>query len=562
MVKIKKITLYFVLLILTVQNIFFASVYADNDVACILPAVNNSCDSNGEWYSYNQTQNCCVCTDPINSDWSCSSPWYSDNGKWCCVYACSVCSSPSLEFQKYVNFQVEMFQVLQDVVKEPDTKIELTKFGLFVSKVLFIPENTLLSWKKMFQKVSNDFTQASRATQISAIMISNITADIVGKDSIGWIRILFKNQPFVREWSTLQDIDSTIYDLMRNFGTEWIWLDQISSDVRNSIEKLKQKYLADSSNENWLFQEFNFQWNVKYEDIIRSLKSLNSIMKNFLIISQKRIDVTRISNNAIVVKLNDNFVDGLYNSYSCAKWMNACSNSWEEFKKAMRVLPTIKESFSESMKTIKKANDELAKVFAGENNTEVKNEKDNNHSSLTDKQIELLRMVYGVDTSKLTQQQWFWLSTLLNGTAFKNIANSINLKPLDWLSKEIIDINNKAWKLDNENRQDSLYMKEAQNIETQVPQFQPKTLSQEEMLNSMIETSDSVLAEKYSDKRISLFYNNLDTTRYFKEILVLIQNIIDISIGSKDNDGLVKYLWKVCELQCTNKGVENCYFIE
>ena len=576
MVKTKKIAIYLVLLILTVQNIFFGFVYADTSTIYKLPSVNGSCDAHGVWYSYNNTQDYCVCTNPV-VEWSCgNNPGYVDNGNWCCVYACSVCSSPSLEFQKYINFQVEMFQILQNVAKEPEKETEIKKTWLFGSNVLTLPERLWASWKKMFSKASEDLTQAARTTQISAIMLSTITAEIVGKDSLWWLAILMRNQPFVREWNTLQDLDMGIHDLMWDFGTKWVWDEKISDDVRKQIEKLSQKYVMNNGNLNWLLEEFNLQWDVKYKDVIRILQKLNSVMKSFVsvhsLLSNNDLFRNYLSNLDnemskwnIVIKFNKVFMDNLFSDYKCAEWMNACSSTWEDFKKAIKILPDLKNSFSESMKIIKKANDELDKLFAGENDTTVKNEKNNNPSNLTDKQIELLRTVYGVDTSKITKNEWVGLATLMDGSAFKNIANGVRIQPLDILSKESLDAKKKAWKTRNQNRQDELYKKSLQdlateNIEETITQNIPITFSQKQISEAMLGTLDSVLAEKYEDKNVVLFYNNLPTTRYFKEIWALIHSGIDMGIWTKDSEWLVKYLWNVCELQCSNKWVTNCYF--
>ncbi len=578
MVKIRKIVLYLVLVILTAQNSFFGFAYAVNDVACKQSAVNNSCDAYGMWYSYNQTKKCCVCTDTIKPDWSCASPGYWDNGDWCCVYACSVCSSPSLEFQKYVNFQVEMFQLLQNVVKEPEKKTDLKKVGLFSSRILTLPAKMWESWKRMFQKATKDFTQAGRAAQISAIMIATITAEIGTKDGLWWLAILTRNQPFVREWKTLQELDMTTHDLMWDFGTKWIWDDKISEDIRKDIEKLKQKYLMTSSNQNWLFEEFSFKWEVQYKDIIRILQKLNSVMKSFVSVHSwlsnnnffrkylSDLD-SEMSRWNIIVKFNKILMDNMYSNYRCAEWMNACNNKLEEFKKAIRVLPDIKDSFSESMKTIKKANDELAKVFAGIDDKKAKNEKANNNSNLTDRQIELLRTVYGMDTSKLTQQQWFWISTLLNGTAFKNVANGINIKPLDIVSKNTIDSSKSAWKTWKQNRQDKLYLDSLAEKNTELlsgvvakelADFNTWAVDLSELKTALSSTLNSVIDEKLDDKNTSLFYNNISTTRYFKETFSWIQKTIGEHIWKKDDDWLVKYLWETCKIQCGNKWSINC----
>lgn len=575
MEKFKKIVLYCMLWVLFMQNMLFGIVYADTDSACVWEATNNSCDLLGVWYSYNTKSTCCVCTNPLVS-WSCESVWpgYLDNGKWCCIYACSVCTSASTEFQNYINFQVEMFQILQNVIKDPEKKVELKKEWLFSSNLLVLSSRILESWKNMFKKNTKDATDLGKAIKISAIMLSTITAEIVWKDSIWWLKILFRNKPFVREWKTLQDLDMTIYDLTWDFGMKWVWDDPVSDEVRQEIEKLKKKYVMNSANENWLFDNFDFIWTAKYKNIVGLLQKSNSLMKDFIANHSKVSDSwffgnavkkfeKEISKGNVILKFNKTFVENLYGSYRCAEWTNACNNKWEDFKKAINVLSTIKESFADSMKLIKKANDEMAKVFIGKNNPKSNNEKKNNNSSLTDKQVDLLRIVYGVDTSKITQQQWFGIATLLNGSAFKNIANGVRIQPLDMFSKESIDAQKENWQVKKRNRQDQLYLDSLATSNTSDVENQIKNqsiASKDNVFVAMTQNMDSLLLEKNQDKMVVLFYNKLPTTRYFKEIWSLIHFIVENYIGTKDSKWLVKYLWETCKSQCSNQWNENCYF--
>jgi hypothetical protein len=80
-----------------------------------------------------------------------------------------------------------------------------------------------------------------------------------------------------------------------------------------------------------------------------------------------------------------------------------------------------------------------------------------------------------------------------------------------------------------------------------------------ELQNALLSSIDSVMAEKSEDKQVVMFYNNLTSTRYFKEIWSLIHSWIDNVIWTKDSDGLIKYLWNACESACTNKWNKHCY---
>jgi hypothetical protein len=534
MIKIRKIILSTITWVLIVQNMFFGFVFAQTED-------NNEEDAN-----------------------------------------CVVCGMASLEFQTYVNFQVEMFQVLQNAVKAPEEAIDNKKVWLFTSRILSLPERLIESWKKMFNKLTQDFSEAGKAAKIWSIMLWTITSELVGKDALWGLAILLRNQPFVRDWKTLQELDMTTHDLMWDFGMKWLWDEKISAEISSDIEKLvKDKYVMNDSNLYWLFEEFNFKWDVKYKDIIKSLQKLNSVMKSFLIFPKKEGKSIssferEMSKGNIIIKFNKKLVDRMYNSYDCAEWMNACNDMRSDFKKVINVLPTIKSSFSESMDIIKKANKDFSDAYlkSDEDNDDTK--KDQEKTWLTEKQITLLRTVYGIDTSKLTKNQWIGLWSILDKNIGKNIVNSTHIQPLDIFSAESIAAKKEAQKTRKQNRQDQKYLASLMEKNTSIAETEAKReieaeiekirkiLSWEvddtsELKNVLNSTLNSVLSEKSEDKQIVMIYDSLSTTKYFKEIWYFIHNWIDNQIWTKDIDWLVKYLWTVCESQCSNNGTKNCY---
>jgi len=489
---------------------------------------------------------------------------------------CVVCGMPSLEFQTYVNFQVNVLQILQNAVKEPEWVGNNRKVWLFSAGILGLPSRLWESWKKMFKKSAEDLTQSSRAVKIWSIMLGTITTEIVGKDSVGWLKILTRNAPFVRDWKTLQELDMSMHDIMRDFGMKWLWDEKLSDDIRDGLLNLQQKYVANSGNEKALFEQFTFAWDVKYKDLVNMSLKLNSVMKSFISNRSKLLsfelfesDLFRFNKemrtNNVRVRFNILFMSDMFYNYKCAEWLNACNDAWDSFKESIKAIPMIKEWFTESKKIITKANIEFAEAFASLK-TDVKDvfdDKSAKELGLTEKQITLLRTVYGIDTSKLTKQQWVWLSTLLNWSAWKNIANSIHIQPLDIFSAESIAAKKKVQKLKKQNMQDQKYLDSITDAETKKAEAQAlsdlKTNDVWELQNALLSSIDSVMAEKSEDKQVVMFYNNLTSTRYFKEIWSLIHSWIDNVIWTKDSDGLIKYLWNACELQCTNKWNKHCY---
>lgn len=489
---------------------------------------------------------------------------------------CVVCGMPSLEFQTYINFQVNVLQILQNAIKDVEESANKRKVWLFSAGILSIPSRLWESWKSMFKKSTKDLTDSARAVKIWSIMLGTIATEIVTKDSLWWLLILTRNAPFVRDWKTLEELDMSMHDIMWDFWMKWLWDEKLSDDMRSNLLKLQQKYVANSGNEKALFEQFNFVWDVRYKDVVNMSLKLNSVMKSFISTRSKvfgfelfESDLFRfnkeMSNNNIRVKFNNQLMSDMFYNYKCAEGLNSCNDTWDNFKKNMNIIPLIKEWFTESKTIITKANEKFSNAFASIK-TDVKNvfdDKSSKELDLTEKQVTLLRTVYGINTSKLTKQQWIWLSTLLNGSAWKNLANSVRIQPLDILSAKSISDRKEAQKIKKQNRQDQKYLDSIADQETKIAETKALSDLKEngvrDMKKALLSAIDSIMAEKQEDKQIVMFYNNLPSTQYFLQIWSLIHQTIEDTIGTKDSDGLIKYLWETCELQCTNKWNVNCY---
>ncbi len=535
---------------------------------------------------------------------------------------CVTCNQPSLEFQTYVNFQVEMMQVLRKAAREKDDKEMNTRVWLFSSKILVLSQRLLDTWKSIFKKESEELVEAWKSAKIWAIMLWSITSEIATKDGLWWLTILFRNEPFVREWSTLQDLDMSLHDTMWDLGTKWLREQEVSSEIMKDIYKLQTKYKLDDSNQYALFEKFDIKWSLKYKDMVNMMLRINSIMKNFVAIDVERVEKRTIEKNWITIKFNKILMDMMYSNYDCAQWISACNPAWKDFAKNTKVRSTIKKWFEDSNEMIKKANEELSQAmfsFGSSTKDTFSNKDENNESWLTSRQLTLLRTAYGIDTTKLSKEQWIWLESLLNGNAGKNIVNSLWIKPMDYFSAENKALREQARKEKERNKQDAKYLAELAQKETieaenkytdflnidnilrnwlvddtilssdtffsdfvkgEYNNMKKDDKSKQEIMESLynsikvelwLNTSviwlkdslnnalNSVLAQKQEDKWVFMIYSNLEITRYFVEIWSFIHDILEEDIGDKDSRSLIKYLWNACELQCSNKWNTNCY---
>lgn len=386
---------------------------------------------------------------------------------------CLTCKMPSLEFQTYINFQVELLQVLARAVRQDEKKESNTTAWLFSAGILSIPKNLLKTRKTMFNKAWKDVVDAAQSVKMWSIMLASITTEL-WKDGAWGLALLFnihRNDPFVRERSTLQDIDMSIHDAMWDLWSQWLWDENISSEVMGDITKLQQKYTSNVGYEYGLFEQnkFNINWSIKYKNMVNIMLRLNSIMKNFIAIDSKRIDDKIIEQSWITMQFNKKLMDRMYVSYDCAEGISACNDMWSDLAKNTKVWSSIKSGFDNSMETINKANEKLwqSMLSIGSSTKDTFSDKSKNDESwLTSEQKELLRMVYGIDTTKLSKEQWIWLEqTVFAVTHPRQAVNNISLKPLDYFSAEAKALRQQARKESEQQKQNIVYLAEFPNEE-------------------------------------------------------------------------------------------------
>lgn len=293
-------------------------------------------------------------------------------------------------------------------------------------------------------------------------------------------------------------------------------------------------------------------------------------MKAFVSMDNSRVSSKIITKWWIRVAFNRKLMDEMVNSYACAKWISACDSMWRDFANNIRVRKQISEWFEESKDIIKKANDEFIDAFLSFSSS-VRDtfwgEEAGEEIWLTPRQLALLRTVYGIDTTKLSKEQWIWLEkTIFAITNFWKMVNNVKLKPLDYFSAEKKAIREEISRKREQEKQDAkklakLSDNELKKIEEELKskKYAIPTRYETGMQAALEATLVSVFTQKQEDKELFMIYSNLSITKYFVEIWAYIHNILEKYIWNKDSKWLIKYLWKVCESQCSNKWISNCY---
>ena len=504
---------------------------------------------------------------------------------------CPACNSTPNEMQMFINFEVEMLWILRWLSEEKQVYWTNKNSWLFNGWALALPT---AFYKSTLSKLQNDFD-----SEFKAIRAANITAVLLEKMAITWIddslrsiKILFKDESFVRDYKLLQEIDMTINDVMRDMWTLGIWKSQVSSSVQQEILNLQLKYSKFYWWNNPIFEKLIISQSVKNREIMSFLLQLNSTMKSMLFAIWEETPVLdsyvydledRYSKWNIIVEINEDYKKAVVDAYSCAK-ISTCNEGLGKSLVDMINRRSFVDSFSSSMTTIKNANKNLKEaVWWNSNKSSEKREG----VILTDRQVELLRNTYWLDASILTkEQQERWKQNLEKketkieslDSAIKDSMSDVskeNLKIPDYVTtsefiKESIRVLLTQprepfarwfkslfgiWEEKQKMLVDALPLEEKQERLNSI--FWQQTLPQSEKnilwANTMQITIDKLLVDKWKDKEYVMIWQNLDT-HYFIEIWAYIHLMVENNIPKLIND-----LWETCMYQCKNHGTENCY---
>lgn len=480
---------------------------------------------------------------------------------------CWACSGTPDGMQMYINFQVELLWILQWSEKEKKEYWWTKRSWLFGWGFFAVPEAFINSIKTKVKKNIDRDLESTRSMMVSTVILYKLTLSHALSEWLLSISILFRNESFVRDYKILQEIDMSTNDIIRDMAELWIWNKKVSPDVYLQLQNLQMTYTQEYGWRYPIFERFVVSDDVKNKQLLTFIYRLNSLMKWVLYnVEHKyflRLNASVLENflyddgRKIEIIFNDKFLDYVANGYECAVW--GCNYGT---KRAARELgKDIAETGRKAWKAFWRSKDlivnstkELWAVLKNMPKTYTKTVRwAENDWWLTDKQIQLLRTIYGVDTKHLTTSQlqslklfrantkeefqpitdlastiWSWAKIIRNGLTKKPVFPTMKNEISSTSSDQVIR-NNKS-------------------LQTQ---------SRDDFTESMKGVIAQTLALKTQDKQIALWATNQDLVS-FVQIWEYIHKIL-INEDIKGADWLVQVLWTLCEYQCSNKWNKNCF---
>ncbi len=358
----------------------------------------------------------------------------------------AVCNWPSEMMSNYFDFQRKAIKILLwSDVNSIRFSTTFDNWWLFTDKVLtlkwvaaidILATNALWNTKSF---VSNSLTSIILLWLVSVSFIQSNTE---------WFAILFKDRPIVRDYKTMLDIETNLFDVAY-FRSKQIDLTQpFQSDLLAKFADLIEEY-----QKKWLLEMWVKLESANMADIIIDLFNMNTYMKHFITINKKlwkkalenynwcmwKLDVCERSywgelccnRKNSILKFSTGAINTLYEDYKGLAVFWKCNLHAKYFKSTIsKTIKNNKESVKSAMDDIADSMKRLKWVFVSTYKAATTKEK--NRCDLSDYEMAQL------------QAYWWWnwncnVWLLNTDMSITNTRNYFNEKIAQREQKEKVD---------------------------------------------------------------------------------------------------------------------------
>jgi len=251
-----------------------------------------------------------------------------------------VCNWPSETMQDYFNFQKEMKSAMlwsalnEKLYNTSTTEWLFTKWTLKLPSALdFVASNIVWSAKS---------TVSVAGTSVVLLILA---AASVFQANTEWFTVLFRDRPIVRDYRTMLDIETELFDvaffvskqmnLTHQFQTK-----EIYDKLNTVIEKYQWKWLF------VLWDNGKLQWTESIANVLEELLKMNAAMKHFILnpwiiweAALNRYDwcFRNLSSNVCEnwLKFDPKAIEKLKSDYAWLWTFGDCNVSWADFKNSI-----------------------------------------------------------------------------------------------------------------------------------------------------------------------------------------------------------------------------------
>lgn len=460
-----------------------------------------------------------------------------------------VCQATPASMNLYLEFQNQILGLLQsnpfETVKET---VNLPEWWLFTNQVLTLQgleefNESLIGKTSRILWTAIENLLISHATTLLLFTIWNENALLF--DPLMSFTILFHDRPIVRDRAKILQIDSILQHTIYTTGKTGKTLNTIKNSEK--INALIQNYI----DQKLLSSASILPDKIKYWDLFSELGIINWYIKSFL----ARKTTKHLYEKKGLLRFSDERIEQLDQDYACTRLRLGfkCNADLDEGMNNIKHLrANTQKTWKSSATTIKAAIERRNKAWNGYNRP-----SSSKSNELTSEELELLREVYNIDTSKFsTKEQEGLLAMTENTQQQRQKVKKHVQKARKSVKKFVKDITTKKEneekkdKKPEENTEDSEW-KQLTEIEIELKNKYNPNLYQNLMDDLAIldkAKNDIVSTTKYND--------SLALSSRFGEFSHKIQKIKEV-IGDKKN-WTRKNLKDVCDYQCSNKN-SICY---
>lgn len=501
---------------------------------------------------------------------------YASNTTQKCWTSAPICLQTPETLNLYLEFQTKAIALLAtDPFETTTEQITAWEWGLLTNKVLNIITWTGTSTSPLGVDILKELEIAASNLLIwtmtsSALFI--LSALNVEADGLMSILILFQERPIVRDRAKLLDIDRGISQttyILGQKGKTW-------KTIKNSAKL--QMLVSEYQKLKLLSPDSSFEDQVSYLSVLMTLQEINTSVKTFLS-SNSTYNLETLDGP---LKFEQKRIKDLKNAYHCARWTFwfSCSDDVKSFTTNLKtLLSNTKNTGNSAAHKIKTALSKLKNALQW-----FKNFRSTKNKSLTPEEIELLRSVYWLDTTNLTDEQLSSRSPVnissrskaLWQEAKKWVSNFSSTVWDDWkdFAKQFKKTETTTTKKETEKKTKA--QKEAEETARQQAKEKAQKKEASALKNLSEQTSSLILNHKNAmlHQKLSVTLKTLLTAQYQIKVETELNNTLlatnQFSILSHQIQQLAtevwnkqswtrKYLNDICSYQCSNKPSSTCY---
>ena len=471
-----------------------------------------------------------------------------------------ICLQTPSSLNLYLEFQQKAIDLMSaDPFKTTTAQINDGEGGLFTNKVLKLSSPTANTNLPLITDLAKELETAItnmliwNATTSALFLLSTLNTQTDGLMSF---LILFQERPLVRDRAKLQNIDRDISETIYILGQKWkIW-----KTIENS-EKL-QSLISRYQSLGLLDKNYNLPSSISYLDTLLELQSLNISIKTFLSSSS----TYKLTNSTGNIRFDEKWIKTLKTDYKCARFnginlaVPKCGSSANALLANLKTLTSnTKRTGASAQYTITSAINRLNESLKG-----FKHFRSNKQKSLTADELALLRSVYGLDTTKLTDEELSSLSPISITQRTKNQRQEAKKRTQKeanniWslISETIKHFKETFQQAKREQKEKELELETLSWLLLQATELQTKNEHNISLHEELYKDFKLLISAENSIKDETTLSNTTLSTNQFAHLSFQIQQIAAL-IWDK-NSWTRKSLKNICSYQCSNHPSSTCY---